>query len=251
MHKIPLSLLLVIGLFSVGGCLPATRVIKNPDDHDKGVRYYRPKPYLFVKPMLNKSGEPVTGYVNIEQTVMPDFSEEYSIHICSGLGTNTTEVTLTDGWRLDNLNVELDSQFDENVRAAADLVESIPVATQSEDGPSMAVRATNVPIGYYEAVISKDCDGKKRLYGFRYVGFMPYSACPIESCGVEQATCYDSQVYGLVVEDGAMVFRLLHDVASKVDLDRINLDKPEPTVIRDQDEEEEDPLDDLTLFDQN
>jgi hypothetical protein len=69
---------LCVALVAVAGCLPSTRVVKNPGDHDCGVRYYRPKPYLFVRPMVNKQGEPVTGYVTIEQTVMPDYSEEYS-----------------------------------------------------------------------------------------------------------------------------------------------------------------------------
>ena len=76
----------------------------------------------------------------------------------------------------------------------------------------MAVPASNVPIGLYEAVISKGCDGKKRLYGFRYVGFMPYSACPLESCGGETRPCFDGQVYGLVFDGKQMTFKLLQGI---------------------------------------
>jgi hypothetical protein len=199
------------------GCLPSTRIIKNPGDRDRGVRYYRPKPFLLITPLINKAGEPVTGFVSIEQVVMPDFSEEYSIHVRTGLGTNDTEIKLTDGWRLDAINVNLDSQFDENAEAIASLVRSIPTLTAADsDGkPKLPVPASNVPIGYYEAVVSRGCDGKKRLYGFRYVGFMPYSTCPLESCGSQQTSCYDGQLYGMVFDGKQMSFQLLGDVANQ------------------------------------
>ena len=208
-------------LVACAGCLPATKVIKNPDDCDTGIRYYRPKPYLLIKPMINsKTGEPVNGYVTLEEAIMPDFSEEYSIHVRSGLGTNDTSITLKDGWRLETLNVDLDSQFDDNLRAIADVASVIPRLTASDGGVSdkTPVKATNVPIGYYESVISKGCDGKKRMYGFRYVGFMPYHPCPIESCGVDVTHCQNGlTIYGLVMEaddqgGSAMVFKPLTDI---------------------------------------
>lgn len=208
------TMLVFLATMITVGCLPATRVVKNPGDRDRGVRYYRPKPYLLITPMINKSGEPVAGFISMEQVTMPDFSEEYSIHIRTGLGSNSTSIQLTDGWRLDSLNVELDSNFDENVSAIADVAKAIPSLTSSNGNSDrkMALPASNVPIGYYEAVISQGCNGKKRLYGFRYVGFMPYSACPLESCGSEQQSCYEGQVYGLHFDGKQMTFQLLHDI---------------------------------------
>ncbi len=205
------TLLLLLAALGTTGCLPRTTVHKDPGPHDKGVRYYRPKPYLLLKPMMAKD-QPVEGYVTIEQVTLPDFSEEYSIHVCTGLGTNNTEINLEDGWNLTGLNVKLDSQFDENLRATADLVKAVPTMASAAD-IRMPVKASNVPLGLYEAVISKGPDCTKRLYGFRYVGFMPYSSCPIEVSGLEHQHCQSSVVYGLAFEDGAMVFRSLGELA--------------------------------------
>lgn len=197
------------------GCLPATRVVKNPGEHDRGVRYYRPKPYLMVQPMIDDSGRPVEGYVTLESEMLPDFSEEYSIHVRSGLGTNETAISLHEGWRLESLNVSLDSQFDENLEAISELAGEIPAMGARGAVPDqMPVRATNVPLGYYESVVSRGRDGKKRLYGFRYVGFMPYSSCPLESCGAKHQSCYAATIYGLMFDGEAMVFRPLHEQAA-------------------------------------
>ena len=207
------------------GCLPSTKVHKNPGDHDRGIRYYRPKPYLLLKPLKNTEGELVPGYVSIEMKMLPDFSEDYSIHISSGLGTNQTEITLVDGWRLDSLNIDLDSKFSENVNALGDLGKQLKLTSNDDEDPSkkrrIPVQAKDVPLGYYEAVVSKDRNRVKRLYGFRYVGFMPYSPCPVESCGVDVQPCYHNDVYGLVFENNAMVFKRLDLAATNYSEERI------------------------------
>jgi hypothetical protein len=196
------------------GCLPRTLVKKNPGPDDCGVRYYRPKPYLMVKPAVNKNGEPVPGYVSLEPTTLPDFSEEYSIHIRPGLGSNETNITLEDGWKLTGLNVAVDSKFDENLAAVAEVAKGIP--TSGDFGPEhrIEVRGMNVPLGLYESVIANDgC--QKRLYGFRYVGFLPFSGCPVEMSGCQNATCEEAAMYGLVFDQEAnvMVFKLLHEIS--------------------------------------
>lgn len=199
---------------SVAGCLPSTKVYKNPGDRDRGVRFYRPKPYLMVKPLVDRAGQPVEGYVSIDTVMLPDFGEEYSIHVRSGWGTNETRISLADGWRLDGLNVDLDSSTDENLRAVADLVKLIPTLTSAaDDATRVTAKAANVPLGYYESVVSRDRDGRKRLYGFRYVGFLPYAACPQESCGWERTDCYSGQVFALVFERDSLTFRPLHEVS--------------------------------------
>jgi hypothetical protein len=221
----PASLCLPV-LLLLAGCLPRTTVHKHPGPGDLGVRYYRPKPYLFLRPMTDRDGLPVDGYVSMEQVTLPDYSEEYSIHVRSGLGTNDTEIKLEDGWKLTALNVSIDSQFDENLKAVADVIEAVPRATAAgpKSMPVLAVRATNVPLGLYEAVVSTGVDCKKRLYGFRYVGFMPYATCPLESCGVEQTACCGGEVYGLVFESGAMVFRPLGKVPAHLQTGRIKIE---------------------------
>jgi hypothetical protein len=196
------------------GCTPRTIVKKAPGPDDCGVRYYRPKPYLMIKPMVDKKGEPVEGYVSIETTTLPDYSEEYSIHVRSGLGSNHTSITLQDGWNLTHLNVETDSNIDANLKALAEIVEAVPTGGDIESATRVGVRGINVPLGLYEAVISNDgCT--KRLYGFRYVGFMPFSGCPVEFAGCRAHSCEDGlQIYGLVFDEAenVMVFRQLDTI---------------------------------------
>jgi hypothetical protein len=213
------------------GCLPRTFVKKDPGPHDRGIRYYRPKPYLMVKPLITRvekdgPGLLQAGFVSIETVTLPDFSEEYSIHIRSGLGINETSITLEDGWNLTALNAKLDSQFDENVSAIGDVVSAArggnERAKMDLDAPQLTVRALDVPMGLYEAVISRDSHGQKRLYGFRYVGFFPFSSCPIESCGVTQEHCQSTALYGIVYDKtyGAMVFKELGELTQPQEHER-------------------------------
>jgi hypothetical protein len=203
------------------GCLPRTFVRKHPDACDKGIRFYRPKPYLALRPHVDKNGTPVAGYVKIDLEYLPDFSEEYALHIRSGLGVNNTKVTLDQGWNLTSLNVELDSQTDENIEAIGALLGGVADvastrAGKGNDGPEgFVVRASNVPLGYYEAVLGGPC-GCKQLYGFRYVGFLPYSSCPLMACGTPQPyDCMAQQfeLYGLMFDKhGVMRFELLPNI---------------------------------------
>ncbi len=46
------KLVVFLGLLAVlcAGCTPRVIVRKSPTDQDRGVRYYRPKPYLKIEP---------------------------------------------------------------------------------------------------------------------------------------------------------------------------------------------------------
>ena len=197
------------------GCTPRTFVRKDPQPCDRGVRYYRPKPYLKVAPHVDKQGKPSDMFVSVDLAYLPDFSEEYSIHVRSGLGTNDTSITLDQGWNLTQLNVDIDSKTAENVEAVGSLLSGAAdfaaAAKASVTDDRFIVQATNVPIGYYEAVIGKHC-GRKQLFGFRYVGFLPFSACPQVAYG--SPDCFEChadshQIYGLVFENGVMTFKSL------------------------------------------
>jgi hypothetical protein len=208
--------LLLLGLLVIAGnlgCTPRTLVKKNPGPNDAGVRYYRPKPYLMVKPAVDRNGNPLAGYVSIETTMLPDYNEEYSIHIRPGLGNNKTSITLDDGWNLTKLNVEVDSQTDEKIRAFAEVAKGIPTGGLGMGGDlRVDVKGVNVPMGLYESVISHDgC--QKRLLGFRYIGFLPFSHGPVEGSG--GLPYEDTLLYGLVFDKEAnvMVFKLLHEIS--------------------------------------
>ena len=228
MGKPSLLAVLAVSVLATGCVLPKTTVVRDPGPRDRGVRYYRPKPYLMVSPLVNRDGEPVAGFVTLETQMLPDFSEEYSIHVRTGLGTNETSITLADGWNLTGLNVNVDAQVDDNLRAVADVVGSVPVATE---GPAHrhTVRAINVPMGLYESVVSSGPDGRKRLYGFRYVGFFPYAPCPLQSGGEACQPCGAGGIYGLAFdeESGAMVFRSLEALRPDASLAEA-ASRPEP-----------------------
>lgn len=270
-------------------CLSAvacTRVVvhKDPGEHDKGIRYYRPKPYLFivpdggggggkaaftvtqgaplkiqqettasaaagdaavrqaayqaghpqqpaapqatptpagpslapslpVRPQASGGGQEPTK-ISISMMYMPDFAEEYSIQLRPGLGIGELNVKLDNGWNLTSVGIKTDQQTDEIIKSTADLIGSLGKLKpqgfregQPED-TGVRVLATNVPFGFYEAVIAHAPNGKKQLYGWRYIGFMPFQACPVEPAGGAAVCCGDpNAVYGLVMDkDGILRF---------------------------------------------
>jgi len=220
------TLLVVVCITVVAGCIPTVRVTKNPGDCDKGVRYYRPKPYL----MVTAAGQtqttggtttvtPTDQYVNLDIKYLPDFSEEYTINVNPGLGVANVTISLQDGWNLTSINQNLDSKFADNLNAVANVLGKVApggLVKTSDEGPPglkerISVAARNVPLGLYESVIGVDQCGKKQLYGWRYVGFAPFNACPLYPTGAESACCNDGtlDLYGLVFENGVMLFKPL------------------------------------------
>ena len=93
--KLPSGLALLAALAAAVGCA-TTKVCKNPGEHDRGLRYYLPKPYLLVDQAVKvtpvgadgKATEytPLKNMVNISLEYLPDFAEEYSIHARAGIG---------------------------------------------------------------------------------------------------------------------------------------------------------------------
>lgn len=211
--------MMLVMTWGLVGCAPRVCVTPNPGPDAGGIRYYRPKPYLKVTPALVPSGrdeaEVFPNMVTVTLEYLPDFAEEYAIDVRSGLGIANVAIKLEDGWNLTEISQELDSQTDENIAAAADLIKAVggvvPTRDTSSEREGFTVQATDVPLGYYEAVISRGPDGRKRLYGFRYLGFFPYEPCPLSMGGAASACCYDpmATLYGLTFDDGRMVFRPL------------------------------------------
>ncbi len=159
--------------------------------------------------------------MRISLVYLPDFSEEYAIDVRSGLGIANVGIKLEDGWNLTEISQELDSQADENVKAFASLLsavgEVVPTAGSQSAAPevSFTVAARNVPIGFYESIIGSDARCCKRLYGFRYIGFVPFAGCPIDMSGQQSACCNDPNtgLYGLSYIDGQMLFLPLDQLA--------------------------------------
>jgi len=224
-----LGLLVIVNI----GCTPRVIVRKSPTDQDRGIRYYRPKPYLKIEPaeiLVDKNQTNlVPGLVRISLVYMPDFSEEYSIDVRSGCGIANVGIQLEDGWNLTEISQDLDSQTDENIEAVGSLLSAVGglVPTSASDRPtdeiSFTVPARNVPLGFYESVVGRDSCNVKRLYGFRYLGFMPFAGCPIEMNGHSRASCQDpagcgqhpaGSLYGLTFVGGEMVLQPLDMMAA-------------------------------------
>lgn len=258
------------------GC---TRVVvkKDPGYDDKGFRYYRPKPYLFITPGTSGGGGPSTfsiqqgkpleiktgqtgnaegiaqaGYqltdtdpdvtdantfqklsapgapqapskISIDLVYMPDFAEEYSVELKPGLGVGELSMELEDGWKLTSVGIKTDQQVDEIISSVAEVVEAggglIPkgaeetYAPEGQVGPH-GIYATNVPFGFYEAVIACDPCGRKQLYGWRYVGFMPFQSCPTQPCGMQTVGCETDvgTIFGLVWVNGILQFAEIGEI---------------------------------------
>ena len=223
--RLSIALLLLACCVAQIGCTPRVVVRSQPRSGDPGIRYYRPKPYLKIEPAeiaIDKNQTKIVpGLVRISLVYMPDFSEEYSIDVRPGLGTADVGIKLEDGWNLTEISQDLDSQTDENISAVGDLLSGlgdvVPTAAGGRSSDvSFTVPARNVPIGFYESVIGRDGHGCKRLYGFRYVGFVPFSPCPLNMTGHEHAVCGDmcGALYGLSFIDGQMVFQPLDVMAT-------------------------------------
>jgi hypothetical protein len=193
-----LSVALITGCTSV-------KVIRNPDEADTGVRFYRPKPYLLVTP-----ADPTGRLVNLKLEYLPDFNEEYSAHL-----KGKASVALKDGWHLVGVNTK-DAPKDEDKPPAK--IEDIKL-------PPAVVSATNVPIGYYESVYGY-AGARKFLQGWRYIGMTVLGGgqpnvcrvpghnpnCPPGSAGMNG--CISGPLYGMVFFNGVMTFRQLEEIAN-------------------------------------
>jgi len=320
---------LCIAVVFLAGCT-SVKVTKDPKPHDKGFRYYRPKPYLMITPGVVEAPAPdpaftsttvttqdspvkvatpatpkgaaVVGDPNvrlaqyesdrpevlafgptptptatippvpavnagvlntggsssgappsapganqpaaaapaadkIKATIslmyMPDFAEEYSVRLCPGLGIGELSIELENGWNLTSVGMKTDQQTAEIITSAANLIGSVGKAAGiggTDATPIANVLATNIPFGMYEAVIAQDPSGRKQLYGWRYVGFMPFQSCPVTACGMQSVSCHDpNAIYGLVMDNtGTMRFERIGEIPfMKQKVDEIQF-KPQP-----------------------
>jgi hypothetical protein len=272
--RIPILAVLVFSMFAAQGCT-RVNVRKVTGDCDKGIRYYRPKPYLFISgEPVESAGEESTFTINQNKPVdvkttsnnhndsvtqlashqegsavtaapatlqsektktdigphriqkltmalqyLPDFSEEYSIDYKPGLGIGELNVTLENGWNLTSIGIKTDQQTDEIISSVASAIGQIANPASALESTGDASRAapanlygTNVPFGFYEAVISCDPRGRKQLYGWRYIGFMPFQACPINAGGLENVCCSSNAIYGLVFVNGVLQFQKIGEI---------------------------------------
>lgn len=169
--------------------------------------------------------------ISMSLQYLPDFAEEYAINFRPGLGSGQLNLTLENGWNLTSVGITTDQQTDEIIGSVASALSSAGSAFRfgSQNAPQTVGHSTqpdmygsNVPFGFYEAVIATGPNGKKQLYGWRYVGFMPFQSCPIETGGGQQSCCNSGDIFGMVFVNGVMQFQRIAELpTSPVDEDGV------------------------------
>lgn len=121
----------VVLLVSTLGCAHIDIHKLKPGADDSGLRFYRPKPYLWV--MLGEAGcTPSIEY-------LPDYSNEYIIEPHYWLGTVTFKPTLDKGWNLIAYDSTVDTKIPETINAFAGLLkEAGSIATTAGAAPAAA-----------------------------------------------------------------------------------------------------------------
>lgn len=209
------------------GCTPGIYATKDPGRWNRGIRYYRPKPYLFLQPAgdaqsteapkATKSVDPAGGLYKLTLEYLPDFAEEYALRVRPGLGTAKVELKLENGWNLTSVNQDLDTKTAENVGALTNLIkEGAPFLAGAPQTRALTHHVrSNAPIGYYESVFTHDPAGRRQLVGFRYVGFMPFTLGPGASDPALCAPVGPAELYGLIADGDTLVFRPLAEFSAQ------------------------------------
>ncbi|MBN2588933.1 MAG: hypothetical protein JXA96_03650 [Sedimentisphaerales bacterium] len=96
------------------GCagVTVTKITPKNDKSAKGIRYYRPWPYLLVSQDVNDASS-----LNITTVYLPNIKENYAINTKSGLGKLDATITLEDGWKLTQYSDKTDTKIPETIQA--------------------------------------------------------------------------------------------------------------------------------------
>jgi hypothetical protein len=156
---------------------------------------------------------------------LPDYNEEYSIKLRPGLGVGSLQMQLQDGWNLTSVGMQTDQQTAQILGAVASIISAVRGGGAPAGGPSktavpkygameLCVEAQrDVPLGFYEPVIATDPHGRKCLFGWRYVGFMPFTGCPVEPCVQPNVvTCSPDELWGIIATSNSIKFQRLSDI---------------------------------------
>jgi len=148
--------LLVAGLFvSAFGLMACARIEIRPERSadETGLRFYRPKPYLWVA-LTDK------GACEAKILYLPDTSTTWVIRPRAGIGEIAFKPTLTDGWNLTAFDAEVDTKVAETLGAIGTLIEKAGGVVALGPGG-----ATRVGPGLYALRFDAagDLDGVKAL----------------------------------------------------------------------------------------
>lgn len=103
-------------------CAKITVTHVGTGDTSEGIHFVRPRPYLLV------SSSP-TKELKSEILWLPDYSQEYAIHIRPGVGRSNMNIKLKDGWMLTEMGGETDARFSEAATAFGNAFEAVKSAS--------------------------------------------------------------------------------------------------------------------------
>ena len=97
-------------LLLLPGCATITvKRLKNDSEYTDGVRFYRPSPHLLLKRTAAKVADKDVLVYDASLVMLPDYSQEYVITWCPGLGSVTPQFGLDAGWTLTRLDSKVES----------------------------------------------------------------------------------------------------------------------------------------------
>jgi hypothetical protein len=180
-------------------------VKQHPGPNDCGIRFYRPKPFLFIGPAESKAEKSsAIQPVVIRLDYLPDYEEEYSIRMTPGLGQADLNVALEHGWNLTSVNAKTDQRYAEIIGSVAQLAGAASKLVYE----TKVTVDLDVPLGYYEAVLATNEMGRKQMLGWRYVGFMPFLTNPVNARIFRSSVpCGEGDLFALISEAGTLRMR--------------------------------------------
>lgn len=127
----------------VSGCA-SLEFHKATDATPRGVRVREPVSCVVVKEITRKSGFRQT----VETVAVLPLGETYDINVRQGLWSSTKfSVSLTEEGTLKQVTFDADPQVDETLKAAADMLDSVPILKalrSDEDDPVVSERIVAV-----------------------------------------------------------------------------------------------------------
>ncbi|MBN1972021.1 MAG: membrane lipoprotein lipid attachment site-containing protein [Sedimentisphaerales bacterium] len=153
--------------FLLTGCagVEVTKITPGNDKSAKGIRYYRPWPYLLVAQDVNDPSS-----LQLKTVYLPNIKENYAVNAKSGIGALDAAITLEDGWKLTQYADKTDTKIPETIQAigsiSADTINAILEVITKRNG------SEKEPIPLTPGLYRFEFDDEGAVINFIYVPFV-------------------------------------------------------------------------------
>lgn len=101
---------------------------KKGSESARGVRFYRPAPYLLLtREVVRVGGDEAVPVDKATIVLLPDYSQEFVIQWWPGFGNVAPKFTLEDGWNLTSFDSRVESEGAAALASLADLLAATPL----------------------------------------------------------------------------------------------------------------------------